>query len=603
MKRLLTQRPQSLFFRRTGVLLLAFWLGMTVDALAAKFTVALDRDTIAMGESATLTLAFEGGSPTVTPQLPNIPKLRAEYSGQSSQFSFVNGATTSTINHSYVITPTEPGDIKIPAFQIVINGQTVSSQPVTLRVLKADQAQQDALSKLAFVRLIVPKSEYYVGEMFPVEFQLFVQDAQDLQPPQFATEGFTIGKQPQHTQSRVQVNGAVYNLLSFKMSIAAAKAGDLKLGPFECKLNLRIATQNNRRRDPFDPFEFFGGRRVELKPATLTSEAPVLKIKPLPQDNVPPGFSGTIGTFTFEMTAAPTNLTVGDPITLKIRIAGRGGLDGIALPSLDTWRDFKSYPPNSKVETGDPLGIEGAKTFEIVVVPQNVDVKEIPPLVFSYFDPELKSYRALAQRPIPLSVRPNAQPQQQPTINAGTTSENNAPATRDIVHIKLRPGTLGTVSAPLIQQPWFVGLQSIPLLCWIGAIAWRRKQEALTNNPRLRRARAVAATVAEGLAQLRQQAAANQSTEFFATVNRLLQEQIGERLDVAASAITESAVDELTARGADAATVAAVSEIFQVCNQARYAPLSGTQELNALATKVEAALGGLQKLNLEGVTR
>ena len=74
MKRAISQH--FLFSRRTGFLLLAFWMGMAIDALAAKFTASLDRDTIAMGESATLTLAFEGGSPTVTPQLPAIPKLR-----------------------------------------------------------------------------------------------------------------------------------------------------------------------------------------------------------------------------------------------------------------------------------------------------------------------------------------------------------------------------------------------------------------------------------------------------------------------------------------------------------------------------------------------
>jgi hypothetical protein len=75
---------------------------------------------------------------------------------------------------------------------------------------------------------------------------------------------------------------------------------------------------------------------------------------------------------------------------------------------------------------------------------------------------------------------------------------------------------------------------------------------------------------------LKKFAAENQPDEFFALLFRLLQEQLGERLDCPASAITENVIDEHPVlRGAPEPTLDALRELFQLCNQARYAPVRG----------------------------
>jgi tetratricopeptide (TPR) repeat protein len=54
---------------------------------------------------------------------------------------------------------------------------------------------------------------------------------------------------------------------------------------------------------------------------------------------------------------------------------------------------------------------------------------------------------------------------------------------------------------------------------------------------------------------------------------RLLQEQLGERLDLPASAITEAVLSErLPRRGATPDLIQRLQNLFQICNQARYAP-------------------------------
>jgi hypothetical protein len=565
-----------------------------------RLTATLDRDAITLGESVTLSLAFEETKPAEVPQLPELPNLRWSYAGQSSQFQFINGRTTSRMIFNYLLTPAQPGDYQIPGMRINLNDLALTTQPLRLKVLKpGDSVATDSNTPVAaFVRLIAPTNAVFVGELFPVELQLFYQDADDIQMPQFKTDGFVIGKQAGYTRARAQAYGLIYNVVSFKMSLAAARAGVLPLGPAEIQLVLRLARAAGRR-DPFDPLNFFG-RNVELKPVTLSTDPVMITVLPLPADNAPPGFSGSVGTFTLEMHASPTNVAVGDPITLRIRIEGRGTLDSIALPPLDDWREFKVYPPNSKVESEDPLGIEGAKTFEMVVAPQNAEVRALPPLRFSFFDPAQRAYRTLTQPATPLLVRPAAQPQNPPTVLAGLNTDTAAPA-RDIVHIKPRPGVLAAARPPLMLRPGFWAWQTLPAMVFLAAFLWRRQQDQLAGDPRRRRERAVQETVRRGIEELRQHAAGGRSVAFYSTLFRLLQEQIGERLDLPASAITEEAVDGLRALGAEDATVVALHELFRRCNEARYAPRSTSQELATLVTEAQRCLSTVQQLRREKV--
>ena len=77
----------------------------------------------------------------------------------------------------------------------------------------------------------------------------------------------------------------------------------------------------------------------------------------------------------------------------------------------------------------------------------------------------------------------------------------------------------------------------------------------------------------------------------------MLQEQLGERLDCPATAITENVVEENSIlRSAPETTRTALREQFQLCNQARYAPVRGTSELNSVAAQFEKLLGELQDL-------
>jgi hypothetical protein len=224
-------------------------------------------------------------------------------------------------------------------------------------------------------------------------------------------------------------------------------------------------------------------------------------------------------------------------------------------------------------------------------------VRELPPFSFSFFNPDDGKYHTLTQPATPLFIR-SAGATALPTI-AGNKNSNteNPPPPQDILPIKENLGTLAKPGAPLIASPIFLAAQSLPVLAFLGALVWRKRTDSLANNPRLRRKLAVAQLVRDGINDLKKFATENKSDEFFATLFRLLQEQLGERLDCPATAITENVIEEHPVlQKASKATLDGLRELFQLCNQARYAPVRGTSELNSVAAQFEKTVGELQEV-------
>jgi BatD DUF11 like domain len=596
-------RRLSLAQVAAGFCLFLLWLAM-IPAHAASFTASLDSDALTLGQSATLVLTFEGGTPQNTPEVPDIPGLQISYVGPSSQFSFINGRTSSTVIHHFTVTPQRTGNFVIPALNAEVDGVRLTSQPLRLRVVPpsaASASQIDSGSQIAFMKLTMPEDKVYTGEIITANLEIYLRDdVRNFGNFQFTAtpaDGFTMGKMSEGQGRRVQIGNHVYTVMPVTMALTATRSGTLSLGPLTANLVLVIASQN-RSNDAFmQQFRQFGFGNFgeEQKQISLATEVVNVQSLPLPAVNVPPNFNGAIGAYTLTVTAGPTNVAVGDPITVRIQIAGRGDLGSLTLPDEPAWHDFTLYPPTSKVVTTDSLGLQGTKTFEQIVAPQNANVRELPPFSFSYFDPEAGSYRTLIEPEMALAVR-SAGSTPVPTIAANQTAGPQSPArSEDILPIKNDPGVPGQAGPPLVTRPVFLALQTVPVLAWLATVVWRRRADSLANNPRLRRQRLVARLIREGLHELRQSAAANQPDEFFATLFRLLQEQLGECLDLPASSITEAVIEErLAPLGAPEPVLSNLRELFQLCNQARYAPIRGSAELNSVVEQFERVVGELQ---------
>jgi hypothetical protein len=571
-----------------------FWLGCCLPARAASFTVSFDRNPITLGESAVMSLTFNGGPPTASPVLPQIDNLDVSSPpGLIRQYTFINGVNRSTESYTYTVTPTQPGDYTIPALTAQIGSQTVTSQPVKLTVLKpgvsTPAAGANGGQAVAFIRLVVPKQQVYVGEVIQARLELCLREdvlnIQNVQIIPVPAEGFTVGKSQEGQRTQTRQGNANYTVFPVTMLFTAAKAGSLTLGPPTCNLDLL-----------FGPVNFFG-QPTRAQHVSLTGDPVTLQAVPLPIESKPPGFSGAVGNYTLSVSAAPTNIAVGDPVTVTIQIAGTGAVESLALPGQTGWQQFKLYPPTSDYQSGDQLDLSGTKTFKLTAVPESMDVRELPPFTFSFFDPGQNAYRTLTQPAIPLIVRPSAASLPPPVLAGANNASDNPPAKQDVIRIKPWLGSVAQLEPPLVARPWFLGLQSVPVLAWLCLLVQRKQQDRLAANPRLRRQRQVERVLRDGLADLRHYAAANESAEFFATLFHLLQERLGERLDLPASAITEAVLDErLLPLGVPDPIIDRLRELFHTCNQARYAPETSTEELTSLIPQVEAALDELKNL-------
>ena len=294
--------------------------------------------------------------------------------------------------------------------------------------------------------------------------------------------------------------------------------------------------------------------------------------------------------------ASPLSVRVGDPVTLKATVSGEGSLESLKLPPLDGWKDFQLYPESASLEHSSD-GIRGRCRFEKVVVPLNAEVGFLPALELAYFDPEAGAYRTLRQDPIALEVRPaQGSPASLPPIASPESSpgdrEPSGPA-----HIKSRIGTAEAHAGPLLSRSGFLWLQALPVLAWLAACLAAARKEALAGNPAALRQRRVRALVRQGLGRLGRLSGEGDSEQFHALLLELLQEQIGLALGQPARSVTEEALEADALRlQLDPRSLEQLQELFQSCNQSRYAQAGSPGELDRLLESAREALDRLQRL-------
>src|SRR5262245_43380963 len=179
---------------KTGAMIISLAWGCLAAQAAPGVRAQVDRATVAVGESFTLSVTLEGLSASIAPNLPPIPSVNFGGVSQRSEFSIINGQQSSKQIFEYQLIATQPGDVTISAINVQAGGQIFSTQPVNVKVLSQGTGasppgaganpQAAGPTNLAFLRLVAPKKEAYLGEAFPVEIHLYFQSAQDIRMPQ-----------------------------------------------------------------------------------------------------------------------------------------------------------------------------------------------------------------------------------------------------------------------------------------------------------------------------------------------------------------------------------------------------------------------------------
>ena len=237
------------------------------------------------------------------------------------------------------------------------------------------------------------------------------------------------------------------------------------------QLNLIVPRQNRRSYGFNDPFfgDFFG--RQEHRPVKLECNKLSLPVRPIPQENRPPTYTGAVGKFEFQANISPTELKTGEPITLTSQIKGIGNLDKITPPILATNTAYKLYHPRIL-----PTVENNTLQFEQIIIPQSADLTQIPAIQFSYFNTQDESFHTLTAGPFTIELSPGDQARLL-TSKTSPTDPTLRLLDSDIIHLKPQPRrwknpyTLETLSSRKTLI-WI----AIPPLLWIATFLWVRIQ-------------------------------------------------------------------------------------------------------------------------------
>ena len=448
---------------RLLVALCALCFCVSLHAADVTVSASLTESTTEAGQPVQLQIKISGARNATPPERIDVRGLDINYSGQSTQVQMNNFNVTMSVVHSYTVVAQRAGSFVIPSLEVAVDGKKLTTNPVTLNVgTSAAGAGGASNARLAFSELVVPKQTAYVGEAIPVEFRIFVDARirwQTNEQPTIPGEGFTIQKLAAPTQNQTQRDGRQYDLVTFKTAITPVKTGRLTLGPAE----IHCVAQLPRQRQPHlggiddlfnDPFGAF----AQTQQMTIKSDPVEFEVKPLPAGQ-PASFSGAVGQFTLAAQASPTKVKAGDPITVTLKVAGRGNFDRVNAPQMVAENGWRSYPPSAKFQPDDDIGISGAKTFEMAVIPDDKKTT-LPEIEFSYFDPVPEKYVTRHSDRLPInveagSVPPVAKATPEPASQPARTPQTARNAD-DIQYIRTDAEKSGGVVRADLSEPDFL---------------------------------------------------------------------------------------------------------------------------------------------------
>ena len=452
-------------------------------------------------------------------QVQSLPNLRFPLQiGQTSavstsqQLSIVNGKQSVSLQLSWGISASEPGEFVIPTQTIIVDGQPVTTNEVKLTVeqggaafpnANGGQAAED--KNVPILQIELGKKEIYQGEVVPVNCSLYVPRQTQLRRLgliEIAKSDFAISRFPQtNEQTSTVIDGLGYYVLTFRSTLSSLRTGDLKVGPATLELLVEVPMEGQQQRQMFPPGfpqGFFGGAS-EPRKLVVKSQQVTLKVLPLPAEGKPANFSGAVGEFQMTANATPTDLTVGDPISVELAVTGAGNFDALTTPSLVSSGGWKMYPAKrynieGQLDQNQTPTLERKVGYSQVMVPEAVH-PTVPPFELNYFSPAERKYVTLRSQPIPLNMRPAPVTAATESAAGGTTVLADLPPPvvdpqADITDILVNPSATSRWITPtgmvLLTSKAFWTAQAVPvgLFALAGLLAFTRHRREERNAGR-----------------------------------------------------------------------------------------------------------------------
>lgn len=547
------------------VILLTSAVGITYAQ--GPLQAQVDRTSLSTDETLALTVTVSASVLRApTPVLPSLLGFNVTGNSTSSQMSMINGSVRSQIVYTYRLQPYETGDLVIDPISVTIDGNTHSTQPITVHVTQGTGASAgspssrqpadsqspitagDLTGQDLYVEAEIDNPTPYLGQQVVYTFRLY--QARNLwDQPQYEAPAFTGFWNEHETDQqtyRVQAAGRIYEVVEVQNILFPSVVGPVTIDPARLTIPGSL---------------FRSGQTLQTKPVQL-------EVQPLPPD-APDGFSGAVGQFSIDGWLDSAQGKVNEPLTWHLTLSGWGNISTApdpTWPEMPGWRDFDSTATiHSEVREGH---IGGSRVYERLMVPTAQGQSTVPSLEYVYFDPASGTYQTVATEPLQVSIAPGdpgAPVAPRPVDGQKETVEQIG---TDIRHLKPVPSELAEADQPVTASGLYWAAWLFPVFGAAGYFTWQRRQRFWETNQGLARSSRARKKARKALAE-----AKKRNAHAYTAAGQALTTYLAEKLNQPVAGLTHEALAELlTKNGVSPDLIERVQVLLDTSELGRYAP-------------------------------
>jgi hypothetical protein len=523
--------------------------------------------------------------------------------------SIINGRFSASVELLWTLGPRAAGRLTIPALPLRVDGAPFRTDPVEVevvagsvasRVPAGDRAARDrGRGEEVLLLAEADRRSAYVGQQ--IRFTLRLRTRMGVRGMAYQTRpdfgGFWLEEEFDHVEEppariegrEVEHEGRTYQeYVLFRAALFPTASGSLTIDPINLQLRVRAD-----RDDRFGSFFF------DREETILRRSAPIrIEVRPLPPEGRPETFTGAVGGFRLEVATDRAESVVNEAVSLSVRVAGAGNIRAAGEPVLPRLADFRPFDPTVTETEGFEGGrYEGSRTWDYVLVPLAPGEQSIPPITFSYFDPEAGRYRTLRSEPIPLRIA-RAEGPELPT-SAGLTRREVTALRRDIHFIKAGGPGLRDRGTPFHRGGAYVALLLMPVLVNAALLAWRARSDRLRADVARRRSLGARRAFRSALRRAGDALRAGDPAAFHAAVAGGLSGLVADKCNLAAAGLTRDRLREaLRGAGVEPEVCDRAEAVLDACDAARFAPVAADpdamRDLLARAQEIGRRIEGLR---------
>lgn len=560
---------------------------------AQKIQVQVSSSKVQVGVPFQIAFTVNSTPSTYTP--PNFKDFDI-YSGpnQSSSMQYVNGNMSQSFSISFLIAAKHEGKLTIGPMQMVVNGQTIQSEPLKIEAVKGNvspQQQQQQSSGGAeedpaystkvsgedvFLRTSVSKTKCFLGEQVTVTQKVYSRlDLRGFQNVKFPSyNGFWSQQQENTNNIQLQIenlDGVNYYVGEFSRTyVFPQRTGQLTIDPTE--LECVVRKQSNKK--PRNIFEqFFGTGGYEDVAVKVKSKPIVINVQALPDQNKPANFLGGVGNFSYKVEATKQNLKANDAFNLKITISGKGNVKLLEPPKLSLPESFESYEPKITENISNAGGVSGSKVFNYLIIPREAGEFTLSGLDFSYFDADKKQYVTIPSPEMKITVTPG-DGKSDATAKVYDHLKHEVKETEnDIRYIKKGNFELSKNESEFFNSTTHIFLLVLPLILFIGAMSYRYYYIKTNSDVVAVKGRKAAAVAKKQLVNAEKQMKQNNKELFYTEVINALNSYLGNKFNIAVADLSKENIGkELNTRLIKPELQNKLFDTINVCEMAKYAP-------------------------------